>query len=84
MERLITHQTNVGVMENKNSMESVTIAIRMVIEQVNVKRNLSLKVNVTIVRNKDINLQSAKPSSGTQLKKIMKAIFEWDTLEKTM
>ena len=50
----------VGVRPHKNSIESVTVAIRMVIEQVNVKSNQSLKVNVTIVKNKDTNLQSAK------------------------
>ena len=51
-------------MVNKNLIESVIVAISMVIEQANVKRNLSLKVNVTISRNKDTNLQSAKPRSG--------------------
>ena len=57
-------------MVKKNSMESVTIAISMVIEQVNVKKNLSLKVNGTIARNKNTNPQSAKPSSGTQQNKL--------------
>ena len=52
-------------MVNQNSMESVIVAISMVIKQVNVKRNPSLKVNVTIARNKNTNLQSAKPRSGT-------------------
>lgn len=51
-------------------MESVTVAISMIREQVNVKRNQSLKVNVTIVRIKDTNIQSAKPRSGTQLNKV--------------
>jgi len=53
-------------MVKKNSMGSVTVVISMVIEQVNVKRNLSLKVNFTIARTKDTNLQSVKPSSGTR------------------
>ena len=42
-------------------MESVTATISMVIEKVNVKRNLSLKVNVTIAIKKDTSLLNAKP-----------------------
>ena len=57
-------------MKKKNSMESTIVATSMVIEKVNAKRNLSLKESVTIVRNKDTNLYSAKPRNGTQLKKL--------------
>ena len=59
--RQVIHQTNVGAMVKKNSMESVTIAINMVIEQQNARRNLSLKVNVTNVRNMDKSHYNAKP-----------------------
>ena len=48
-------------MVKKNSMESVIIVISMVIEQVNARRNLSLKVTVTSAKNKDTNLLNAKP-----------------------
>ena len=48
-------------MVKKNSMNSVTIAISMVIEKMNARRNLSLKVNVIIARNMDTNLLNAKP-----------------------
>ena len=40
---------NVGAMGKKNSMESTTIAINMVLGLMHVKRNLSLKENVTNV-----------------------------------
>ena len=56
VEILVTHQTNVGAMEKKNSMESVTIAANMVIRQASAKINQSLKENVSIVINKDTNL----------------------------
>ena len=52
------HQTNVGAMGKKNSMKSVTIAISMVIGLMNVKRNLSLKENVTSM---GTSHQNAKP-----------------------
>ena len=57
-------------MVKKNSMESVTTIISMDIEQVNAQRNLSLKESVTIATNKETNLQSARPRSGTQLRKL--------------
>ena len=44
----------------KNSMKSVTIAISMVIEKVNARRNLSLKVNVTSTIKKDTNILNEK------------------------
>ena len=47
VERLVTHQTNAGAMENKISMESVTTTINMVTTQMNARRNQNLKVNVT-------------------------------------
>ena len=37
-------------------MESVTIAISMVIEKVDAKRNLSLKESVIIAKKKDTNI----------------------------
>ena len=52
----------------------------MVIEQVNAKRNLSLKVNVAIARNKDTNLQTAKPSNGTQQNKLWKQYLDGITI----
>ena len=45
--RLVTHQTNVGAMEKKNSMGSVTTATSMVTKPMNARRNQNLKVNVT-------------------------------------
>ena len=45
--RQVIHQTNVGAMGKKNSMKIGTIAISMVIEVMNAKRNLNLKSNVT-------------------------------------
>ena len=45
VERLVTHQINVGVMEKKNSMESVTIATTMDTKLMNARRNPNLKVN---------------------------------------
>ena len=47
-------------MGKKNSMESATIAINMVIELMNAKRDLNLKANVTNVRSMGTNLQNAK------------------------
>ena len=41
-------------------MKYATIAISMVIELMNAKRNLNLKANVTNVRSMVTNLQSAK------------------------
>ena len=55
------HQTDVGAMEKKSSMENSTIAISMVTGKMNAKKNLSLKVNVTIARSMGTNLQNAKP-----------------------
>ena len=49
---------------------TVTIVTSQDIEQVNAQRNLSLKENDTIARNKDINIQSAKPRSGTLQNKL--------------
>ena len=59
--RWIIHLKNVGVMEKKNSMENVTIAISMVKKLMNVKRNRDLKANVTNVRNMETSHQNAKP-----------------------
>ena len=49
MVRQVIHQKNVGKMGKQNSMENVTIAISIVIELMNAKRNLNLKSNVTKV-----------------------------------
>ena len=73
--RQVIHQTNDRVMINQNLMESVIVATSMDIEKVNAQRNLSLKESVTIARNKDTNLQSAKPRNGTQHNKL---IFGWN------
>ena len=54
------NQTNVGAMGKKNSMESATIAIIMVIGLMIANRNLSLKANVTNVRSMGTNPQNAK------------------------
>ena len=54
--RWVIHQTNVGAMVRKNSMESVIVMTSMVIEQVNAQRNLNLEESVIIVRNKETNL----------------------------
>ena len=48
-------------MVKQNSMGSVTIAISMVVEQVNPRVYLSLKVNVTSALNNDTNLLNSKP-----------------------
>ena len=47
LERLVTHQINVGVMEKKKSMENVTIATNMDTKPMNARRNQNLKVNFT-------------------------------------
>ena len=59
--RLDIHQTNVGAMGKKNSMESATITASMVIRLMNVKRNLNLKANVTNARSMGTNLLNEKP-----------------------
>ena len=46
------HQTNVGVIEKKNSMENSTIEVSMVIGVMNAKRNQYLRASVTNARNK--------------------------------
>ena len=50
--REVTHQTNVGAMERKNSMENATIVVSMVIKLMNARRNQNLKANVTNARSK--------------------------------
>ena len=65
-------------MSNKNSKESGTIVISIVIEKMNAKRNLSLKESVTIATSKDTNLQSVRPRNGNQQNEFVKAIFVWD------
>ena len=62
MARQVIHRTNVGVMQKKNSMVNVTIAINMVKRQMNVKRNQNLKENVTNARNKVTRHQTTRPS----------------------
>ena len=52
--KLAIHQIYVGAMEKKNSMESATIVVSMVIRKMNAKRNQNLRVSVTNVRNEDI------------------------------
>ena len=47
VERLVTHQTNVGAMERENSMESLTTATNTDTKPMNVRRNQNLKVSVT-------------------------------------
>ena len=55
-------------MQKKNSMESTTIVISMVIRLMNAKRNLSLKENVTNVRSMGTNHHNAKPRYWIQQK----------------
>ena len=62
MRRLVTNQTNVGVMENQNSMGSVTTIISMVIKPMNVRRNQNLKVNVTNLEGMATRHQNADPN----------------------
>ena len=62
MERLVIHQTNVGAMENKNSMESATTAIRMVTKPMNAWRNQNLKVNVKNVKGMVTRHQNVDPN----------------------
>ena len=61
MVRQVTHQTSVGAMGKKNSMENATIAINMVIRLMNAKRNQDSKANVTNVINMDTIHQNVKP-----------------------
>ena len=58
---LAIHQTNVGAMGKLNSNENVTIAISMVMELMNAKRNLNLKENIINAIRMGINLLNAKP-----------------------
>ena len=51
--KYVIHQTNVRVMEKKNSMKNSTIAISMGTRLMNSKRNQNLKVTITNVRNMD-------------------------------
>ena len=50
--RYVTHQTNVGAMEKKNSLESATTVSNMVTRLMNARRNQNLKVNVKNARSK--------------------------------
>ena len=50
--RQVIHQTNVGVMEKKNSMENATIVVSMVTRLMNAIRNQNLRESVTSERNK--------------------------------
>ena len=68
MKRLVTHQTNVGAMEKKNSMVSVTTAINMVTKLMNARRNQNLKVNATSAKDMVTRNQNADPNHSIQLK----------------
>ena len=60
--RLVIHQTNVGAMEEKNSMEIVTTAINMVTKLMNAMRKLNLKVNLTNAKDMVSRHQNADPN----------------------
>ena len=62
VERLVTHQTNAGAMEKKNSMESVTTTINMVTKLMNARRNQYLKVSVTNAKGMVTRHQNADPN----------------------
>ena len=62
VERLVTHQTNVGAMEKENSMESVTTATNMDTKPMNARRNQNLKVNVTSAKGMVAKHQNADPN----------------------
>ena len=51
-----------------NSMENVTIAISMVIELMNAKRNLNLKENFTNARNMGTNLLNVEHNFESNIK----------------
>ena len=87
MERLVTHQINAGVMEKKNSMESVTTAINRVTKLMNARRNQNLKVNVTnakdmVTRHQNVDLNhSIQLMDGTTISSVDVIIAEnMDTL----
>ena len=62
VEILVTHQTNAGVMEKQNSMESASNAISMVIKPMNVMKNLNLTVNVTNAKDMVTRHQNEDPN----------------------
>ena len=67
VERLVTHQTNAGAMEKKNSMESVTTATNMDTKLMNARRNQNLKVSVTNAKGMVTRHQNADPNHSIQL-----------------
>ena len=67
VERLVTHQTNVGAMERKNSMESATTATNMDTKLMNARRNQNLKENVTSAKGMVTRHQNADPNHLIQL-----------------
>ena len=60
--RLTTHQTNVGAMEKKNSIGSVTTIISMVTKPLIARRIQNLKVNVTYVKGMVTRHQNIDPN----------------------
>ena len=56
----VMHQKNVGGLVKLNPMENATIAISMVIELMNAKKNLILKENITNARSMGTNLLNTK------------------------
>ena len=62
VERLVTHQTNVGAMEKQNSMESATTTTNMVTKLMNARRNQNLKVNVTNEKDMVTRHQNVDPN----------------------
>ena len=67
LERLATHQTNVGAMERQNLMESATTTKNMVTKLMNARRNQNLKVNVTSAKGMVTRHQNADPNHLIQL-----------------
>ena len=74
--RLVTHQTNVEAMENKNSMESATTIICMVTKPMNPRRNQNLKVNVTNAKSLGTRHQNANPNHSIQLNNLQRQCLD--------
>ena len=70
VERLVTHQTNAGAMERKNSMESATTATNMDTKLMNARRNQNLKLNVTNAKGMVTKHQNADPNHSIQLRNL--------------
>ena len=80
MEKLVTHQTNVGVMEKENSKESAITIISMVTKLMNARRNQNLKVIVTNARSLVTRHSNVDPNHSIPLKNLLKQYLDGTTI----